>query len=140
MSVLQASKRIHRIGQTKPVKIVHLIAEGSVDFAINRVHKDKQELADAIYDTGALEAKQGRWRTTGRIVDSCAFLNDTGQFEPSISENDIERRLAPPEAPQTAPPQGQPLAWAPQFMPGTAGIAGAILAQAAQAAANVIGL
>ena len=39
MEVLQAWKRVHRIGQFYPVKVVHLIADGSVDYAINFVHK-----------------------------------------------------------------------------------------------------
>lgn len=126
MQVLQTTKRVHRIGQENPVKVVHLIADGSVDFAINKVHADKQVLANSIYDTDELELKQGRWRTTGRIVDSCTFLNKGGNFEAGITEAQIETQFA---TPQTAPPPGPPLAWVPQFQMG--GLAGTFLAQAA---------
>lgn len=82
MAVLQCKKRVHRIGQDKPVKVVHLISDGSVDAAIQFVHKDKEDLANTILDQdlSGLKAKGGRWRTTGRIVDRCKFLSPEGQF------------------------------------------------------------
>jgi SNF2 family DNA or RNA helicase len=96
MQVIQTKKRVHRIGQEFPVKVVHLIAKGSVDYAINFVHKDKLSLAKAVMDqeTTNLEAEGGKWRTTGRIVDSCKFLSDDGNFpDEDITENDILERL-----------------------------------------------
>ena len=82
MQVIQTKKRVHRIGQEFPVKVVHLIAEGSVDHAIDFVHKDKLALAKAVIDgdVAGLEAGGGKWRTTGRIVDRCKFLSEDGQF------------------------------------------------------------
>lgn len=94
--VKQTKKRVHRIGQEFPVKVVHLIAEGSVDHAINFVHKDKLRLANAVTDgdTAGLEAEGGKWRSTGRIVDRCKFLSEDGQFpEDEITEAEMLERF-----------------------------------------------
>ena len=82
MQVLQTAKRVHRIGQEHPVIVNHLIAAGSVDFAINMVHGDKLSVSKAIVDDdlSSLESQGGRWRSTGRIVDACRFLSETGTF------------------------------------------------------------
>jgi superfamily II DNA or RNA helicase len=44
----QASDRAHRIGQTRPVTVYRLIAEGTVEQQILSLHRDKRELADAL--------------------------------------------------------------------------------------------
>ena len=96
MQVIQTKKRVHRIGQEFAVKVVHLIAEGSVDHAIEFVHKDKLTLAKAVMDgdTAGLEAEGGKWRTTGRIVDRCKFLSEDGQFpEDEITEEQMIERF-----------------------------------------------
>jgi SNF2 family DNA or RNA helicase len=58
----QASDRAHRIGQTKPVTVYRLIAEGTVEQQILSLHKDKRELADALLEgtdvSGKLSAAQ----------------------------------------------------------------------------------
>jgi SNF2 family DNA or RNA helicase len=43
---LQSQDRLHRIGQTGTVSIIHLIAEGSVDEQIAKALRDKRTLAD----------------------------------------------------------------------------------------------
>ncbi len=48
----QAMDRAHRIGQTKPVFVYRLIAEGTVEGAIQDLQKRKQALADALFDEG----------------------------------------------------------------------------------------
>jgi superfamily II DNA or RNA helicase len=48
----QAMDRAHRIGQTKPVFVYRLIAEGTVEAAIQDLQKRKQALADALFDEG----------------------------------------------------------------------------------------
>ena len=82
MQVLQTAKRVHRIGQEHPVEVKHLIAAGSVDFAINMVHGDKLSVSKAIVDDdlSSLESQGGRWKSTGRIVDACRFLAEDGTF------------------------------------------------------------
>ena len=89
MQVRQTSKRVHRIGQEHPVKVLHLMATGSVDSAIDTVHRDKTALSNAMIDEDMqnIESKGGRWRTKGRIVDGCKFLSDDGFFtEEEVTE------------------------------------------------------
>ena len=56
----QAMDRAHRIGQTKPVFVYRLVAEGTVEEAILTLQAKKQALADALFDGGA---------TTGQAFD-----------------------------------------------------------------------
>lgn len=97
MQVLQTTKRVHRIGQEAPVHVVHLIANGSVDCAINKVHGDKLTLSRAVIDQdmSGLESEGGRWRTTGRIVDGCKYLSNDGVFPPNdITEEEVHMALS----------------------------------------------
>ncbi|MBE36409.1 MAG: hypothetical protein CMI16_12780 [Opitutaceae bacterium] len=80
----QATKRIHRIGQEFPVEIHHMIAHGSVDYAIHQMHADKAGLASAITDgdwSHFEDNDQLRWRHNRRIVDACVSMADGGDFE-----------------------------------------------------------
>lgn len=49
----QAMDRAHRIGQTRPVFVHRLIAEGTVEAAIQQMQAKKQALADALFEEGA---------------------------------------------------------------------------------------
>lgn len=49
----QAMDRAHRIGQTKPVFVHRLIAENTVEAAIQQMQANKQALADALFEEGA---------------------------------------------------------------------------------------
>lgn len=48
----QATDRAHRIGQTRPVQVHRLIAEGTVEDRIAAMLASKQELADAVLGSG----------------------------------------------------------------------------------------
>jgi superfamily II DNA or RNA helicase len=48
----QATDRAHRIGQTRPVQVHRLIAEGTIEDRIASIHETKRELADAIVSSG----------------------------------------------------------------------------------------
>jgi SNF2 family DNA or RNA helicase len=50
---LQSQDRLHRIGQTGTVNIVHLTAQGTVDEQIAKALASKQSLADALTGDGA---------------------------------------------------------------------------------------
>lgn len=82
--VWQTLKRIHRIGQKYDCYVHHMIAYGSVDYAINCVHSDKSSLAAAIIDDdwSNCDEQGGNWKKTGRIVDSCTEMMETGNFPP----------------------------------------------------------
>ena len=69
MDHLQAYKRIHRIGQTKPVDIYNLVGTGSPDDAIREIHEDKFSAVGAVVDGSSLG--DNPWRTKGRAVDLC---------------------------------------------------------------------
>jgi len=44
----QASDRAHRIGQTQPVTVYRIVAEGTIEERILDLHAEKRELADAL--------------------------------------------------------------------------------------------
>ena len=44
----QASDRAHRIGQDRPVTIYRLIASGTIEEKIIRLHQNKRSMADAL--------------------------------------------------------------------------------------------
>lgn len=46
----QASDRAHRIGQTKPVTVIRLIAQGTVEEKVLALHKRKRDLAEQILE------------------------------------------------------------------------------------------
>ncbi len=58
----QASDRSHRIGQTRPVTVYRLIAEGTIEQEILSLHASKRELVDAVLEgtdaAGKLSAAQ----------------------------------------------------------------------------------
>jgi SNF2 family DNA or RNA helicase len=49
----QATDRAYRIGQTQPVQVHRLIAEGTLEDRIAALLESKRELADAVLDAGA---------------------------------------------------------------------------------------
>ena len=46
----QASDRIHRIGQTRPVTIYRMITEGTIEQKIIDLHHTKRDLADSLLE------------------------------------------------------------------------------------------
>ena len=119
--VWQTMKRIHRIGQENPVFIRHLIAEGSVDSAVDHVHADKKALADAIVDNdwSGMSGDGCSWRKARRIVDACRFVDEEGRFvaapPPQGSKAGKKRKLPGPggvikrpSSPCAAPPVKRP--------------------------------
>jgi SNF2 family DNA or RNA helicase len=79
--VWQTLKRIHRIGQTKDVYVHHIVAKGSVDYAIDKAHVDKAGLASAIVDQDFSHLDDGAtnvWKKQNRIVDNCHEVETVG--------------------------------------------------------------
>ena len=46
----QASDRAHRIGQTRPVTVYRLVAEGTIEEQIVELHRDKRDLAERLLE------------------------------------------------------------------------------------------
>jgi SNF2 family DNA or RNA helicase len=57
-SVAQAVDRVHRLGQTRPVKTVQFIMKGSIEEKILELAKKKQQLADMSLNRGKLDKKE----------------------------------------------------------------------------------
>ncbi len=53
----QASDRAHRIGQERPVTVYRLIAAGTIEEKIIRLHQNKRSMADALLQDAALTAQ-----------------------------------------------------------------------------------
>jgi SNF2 family DNA or RNA helicase len=48
----QATDRVHRIGQDKPVTVVRFITRGTIEESVLALHREKRELAQALLDGG----------------------------------------------------------------------------------------
>ncbi len=44
----QATDRAHRIGQTRPVTVIRLIAQGTIEEAVLALHAEKRDLAERL--------------------------------------------------------------------------------------------
>jgi superfamily II DNA or RNA helicase len=53
----QATDRAHRIGQTKPVTVYRLVAEGTIEEKILKLHEQKRDLADSLLAGADVSAK-----------------------------------------------------------------------------------
>lgn len=107
--VWQTLKRCHRIGQKHLVRAVHLIARGSVDYAINQLHEDKSRLGDMVTgDGGGGIEEDGEWKRSGRIVDSCELMMDDGNFDAEAAAAEKAEKK-PLLAPRRAPSAPQPV-------------------------------
>lgn len=83
MKLMQAQKRVHRIGQEHPVHVVHLVGDHSVDSAIDAMHQGKLAVARAVADNNTTTLpRDGSWKMVGRIVDRCGYADDSGVLVP----------------------------------------------------------
>ena len=91
----QAVGRIHRIGQTLPVHVFHLLVKGGVDEAIGRLQAEKDNLASAVDgDFSHFSSSSGshRWKQSGGVLKHCLLLNDAGQpVVPTETEAKVRR-------------------------------------------------
>jgi len=46
----QATDRAHRIGQSRPVTVIRLIAQGTIEEAVLALHAEKRELAEGLLE------------------------------------------------------------------------------------------
>lgn len=85
-TVEQAMKRVHRMGQTSPVRVIFLFARGSVDGAMYAMQHDKKRLAKALRSQSGLDALAlqhgGKWKQSASIMHECCELAPDGGFAP----------------------------------------------------------
>lgn len=55
----QASDRTHRIGQTKPVTVIRLVAQGTIEESVLELHGEKRELARGLLEGAENNARLG---------------------------------------------------------------------------------
>ena len=53
----QATDRAHRIGQKRPVTVIRLVAQGTIEEAVMALHEDKRQLAESILEGSAASGK-----------------------------------------------------------------------------------
>lgn len=70
----QATDRAHRIGQTRPVQVHRLIAEGTIEDRIAAIHDQKRELAEAIVSSGESAFTE---LSNDELADLVALRNDS---------------------------------------------------------------
>ncbi|MEO0326775.1 MAG: DEAD/DEAH box helicase, partial [Myxococcota bacterium] len=64
----QASDRAHRIGQTRPVTVVRLVAQGTIEEQVLALHDQKRELADAILEGSDRAARLSKDELVGLLA------------------------------------------------------------------------
>jgi len=102
----QASDRAHRIGQEKPVTVIRLVAQGTVEEQIVSMHQDKRALV-----AGVLEGTEGAGRlSTKELME----LIQTATRGPATAEEPDEEENSPAEPTSTETAAGAPVERAPK--------------------------
>jgi len=92
----QAFARIYRIGQTKDVEVIQLVARRGVAEVIMSLHGDKRRLAAAAID-GDFEVFAGQdveWRAQATIMSQCVTLDPSGNYVLTDAQQDRLRDYA----------------------------------------------
>lgn len=66
----QATDRAHRIGQDKPVTVYRLVAEGTIEEKILKLHEQKRDLADSLLSGADVSAKLSADELLAMIAES----------------------------------------------------------------------
>ncbi|KAK0393356.1 hypothetical protein QR680_000167 [Steinernema hermaphroditum] len=89
---VQAAARCHRIGQTKPVKIIRLLAKGSIEDIIHYRAMEKLKLTERFFD-GEEGMKLSRVELNELIMKSIVHLDNAAREDQTYSEHDIEKYI-----------------------------------------------
>ena len=80
MDLEQAACRVWRIGQTKPVRCVHLVARGSIHSALREMYGDKKRLAKMVVHKDFSEGTQ--WKMKEGVVRMMNYADpSTGNLD-----------------------------------------------------------
>ena len=80
----QATDRTHRIGQRRPVTVVRLVAQGTIEEAVLRLHGDKRALAEGLLHGTEVAAKL----SSAELVDLIRF-GEVSAHEPLKSSKEV---------------------------------------------------
>jgi len=70
---LQAAARAHRIGQTRPVKVIRLVSKNTVEEIILKRAEDKLKLTQMVIEGGQFSNLQSIGETSDKIADILKF-------------------------------------------------------------------
>ena len=118
----QATDRAHRIGQTKPVTVVRLIARGTIEETVVSIHGEKRALAAGVFDEEGGPARLSVEDLAGLIRSGAgasgeAFDDDAGdalgaeivaEEEPSSRRSRVAAKLPAASLPPALPPASLP--------------------------------
>lgn len=85
----QAAHRSHRVGQTRPVSIYHIVARNTIEERVLALQQRKRALADAADGTRAVD--DGDW---AQQVRSLLGLDDDDDDDESASDDDDDEYLS----------------------------------------------
>ena len=86
---LQAEDRCHRIGQTKPVTVIKLVTEGTVDNDIYDMQERKAKMNAAILESGGEDKTKASAKKAAKKSDTAEVNN--------IIDNAVSRYFASPK-------------------------------------------
>ena len=69
----QASDRAYRIGQQNPVTVYRIIAAGTIEEKILKLHQTKKSMADALLEGGDVSASMSRDEIIALLKDTYSF-------------------------------------------------------------------
>ncbi len=111
----QATDRTHRIGQTRPVTVVRLIAQGTIEEAVVSLHAEKRALADGLLSGTEAAGKLNSAQLIDliRVGESDAFVSETESDEPTglpaPAQETKPKNKRPRRTPDTEPLNAQGL-------------------------------
>lgn len=79
----QAFNRVHRIGQTKPVRVYRLLAPDTIDIAVDKLAQTKKEIADM-----CLDASSARRLSQNEILELFALGTGRNRRRPQTGDPD----------------------------------------------------
>jgi hypothetical protein len=75
----QASDRAHRIGQTRSVTVIRLVARGTIEETVLALHADKRELAAAVLEGAGASGKLSMQELSA-LIDGGARKESEARF------------------------------------------------------------
>src|SRR5206468_3549481 len=94
----QRIARIHRLGQTRPVRIINFVAKGTIEEGMLSVLAFKRSLAEGILDGGSNEVSLGGSRLTRFMKDVESVTGSMGSGEVVTTAEEVRNIVAADDA------------------------------------------